>query len=106
MHHVMNELPARTSVVPPAMHSRHALNEHRHENPIHADKRAEEVNAPPEVIELPAGGLRIPVINTRKNGEDRARRDDVMKVGDDVIGIVEIKTDRVKGQGDAGEPAD
>ena len=61
---------------------------------------------PPELVHLSAGRFREPIINAREEREDRSRRDDVMEMRDDVIGVVQIKIGRIKRERNAGQPAD
>ena len=60
----------------------------------------------PEIVHLSARCLREPVINAGEKPEERAWRDNVMEVRDDVIGIVQIKIGRIKCQRNTGQPAD
>ena len=45
---------------------------------------------PEQLVHLPAGGLREPVVDAGEQREDRARRDDVVEVADDVIRVVQM----------------
>ena len=60
----------------------------------------------PELAHLSASRFREPIIDASEESENCARRNDVMKVRDDVIGIVQIKIGRIKCQRDAGKTAD
>ena len=84
----------QAAVVQPAVHPAQALDEHRHEHRVDADERAPEVNLAEHVVHLPACRLREPVIDAGKEREDRPRRHDVVEVGDDVIGVVQVDVRR------------
>ena len=58
------------------------------------------------VVHLPAGRLREPVVDAGEQREDRARRDDVVEVADDVIGVVQVDVRRREAERQAGETAD
>ena len=64
------------------------------------------MHLPPEFIHYSTRRLREPKINSREDGEDRSRRDDVVEVRDHVIGVVQIKIGGIEGEGDSGQPAD
>ena len=55
-----------------------------------------QMNEPPEVdlaerlVHLPPGHLREPVVDAGEQREDRPRRDDVVEVADDVVGVVQV----------------
>src|ERR1043166_6450485 len=55
---------------------------------------------PPEIVHLSASRFREPIIDTGEQAENRAGRDDVMKMGNHVVGVVQVKIGRVEGQGD------
>ena len=57
-------------------------------------------------VQHPARGFRIPIIDTREDGEDRTRRDDIMEVANDVVGVVQVEIDSVKRQRNARETTD
>src|SRR5213083_74153 len=61
------------------------------ENHIHADERRPEMHFAPEIVHLSAGRFRKPVINPGEKPEECARRNDVMEMRDDVVGVVQIK---------------
>ena len=54
------------AVVQPAVHAAQALDEHRHEDDVDADERAPEVDLAEQVVHLPAGHLREPVVDARR----------------------------------------
>ena len=64
------------------------------------------MHLPPELVHPSPGRFREPVIDAGEEGEDRARRDDVMEVRDHVIGVVQVEIGGVERERDAGEPAD
>jgi len=45
----------------------------------------------PELAHLSAGRFREPIVNAGEKSEDCARRNDVMEMRDDVVGVVQIK---------------
>ena len=55
---------------------------------------------------LPAGDLREPVVDAGEHGEDRPRRDDVVEVADDVVGVVQVDVGRRQAERQAGQAAD
>ena len=94
------------AVVPAAMHARHTLQEHREKDAVDEDQRAPEMHTPEELVEHPPGGFRVPVIDAREDRENRARRDHVVEVTDDVVGVVQVEIDGIEGQRDAGQTSD
>ena len=48
----------------------------------------------------------IPVVDPREEREDRPRRDDVVEVADDVVGVVQRDVRDVQAERQPGEPAD
>ena len=54
------------AVVQPAVHAGQALDEHRHEDDVDADERAPEVDLAEQLVHLPAGRLREPVVDARR----------------------------------------
>src|ERR1041385_6736232 len=88
---IVRDVPSLPAIVPPPMHSCHALQEHRQENQVHADQRRPEMHFSPELAHSSAGRFREPEIDTCKKAEDGAGRYDVMEVRDNVISIVQIK---------------
>ncbi len=88
------------------MHPDHALQEHGQKDCVHADERGPEMHLSPEVAHLSSSGLWKPIINPRKDREDRPRRDDVVEVRDHVIGVVQVKIGTVKRQRNARQAAD
>src|SRR6266567_379339 len=49
------------------------------------------IQAAHEIVHLSAGRFREPIINPGEKPEDCARRNDVMEMRDDVVGVVQIK---------------
>src|SRR6266403_2861714 len=96
------DIPALAAVVPTSMHSEHSLQKHRQKDYVHADERGPEMHLPPELVHHPPGRFGEPIVDARKQGEDRTRRDDVMKMRNDVVGVVELEIGRIKGEWDAG----
>src|SRR6266508_5367662 len=88
------------------MHPSHSLQKHRQKNDVHADERRPEMHFAPELVHLSASCFREPIIDTSEQSEDRAWRNDVMKMRDDVIRVVQIKIGRIKRQWDTGKTAD
>ena len=78
------------------MHPGHSLQKHRQKDHVHTDERWPEMHFPPELAHFSASCFREPVINAGKKSEDRAGRDDVVEMRDDVVGIVQIKIGRIK----------
>src|SRR5262249_36608601 len=68
-------------------------------------ERGPEMHFAPELAHSSASRFREPVIDACEESEDRARRDDVMKVGDHVISVVQIEICRIKCQRDTGQTA-
>ncbi len=58
------------------------------------------------VRDHPASHLREPVVPGREDGEDRAQREHIVEMGDDVVGVVQFLVDRRVGEHDAGDAAD
>ena len=88
---LVRQIPSLTAVIPAPMHPGHALQEHRKKDHVHADQRGPEMHFPPELAHLSAGRLREPEVNAGEQSEDCARRNDVMEMRDDIIGVVQIK---------------
>src|SRR5262249_3532884 len=97
--------PPSPPVVPAQMPPRHALQKHRQENHVHTNERRPEMHFAPELAHLSTSRFREPVIDASEESEDRARRNDVMKVRDHVISVVQIKVGRVKCQRDPSKTA-
>ena len=102
---LVRDAPSLSAIVPASMHSGHPLQKHRQENQVHANERWPKMHFAPELAHLSASRFREPIIDASEESEDCARRNDVMKVRDDVIGIVQIKIGRIKCQRDACETA-
>src|SRR5207237_10165074 len=60
----------------------------------------------PEIVHHSASRLREPIIDSGKEGKNSARRNDVVKVRDDVVSIVQIEIGGIKCQWNPGESAD
>src|SRR5882762_3641777 len=95
------DVPALAAIVPTPMHSEHSLQKHRQKNYVHADERGPEMHFSPELVHHSAGRFGEPIVDAGEQGENRARRDDVMEVRDDVISVVEIEISGIKCEGDA-----
>ena len=65
-----------------------------------------EVDAAEEVVHLPAGRLREPVVDAAEQRHQRARGDHVVEVADDVVGVVQVDVGRRQAQRQPGQPAD
>src|ERR1700738_555805 len=100
------DAPALAAIIPSAMHAEHSLQEHREKNHVHANERRPEMHFAPEIVHFPSGCFREPIINAGEQSEDRAGRDDVMEMRDDVIGVVQIKIGAVKGEWNSSQAAD
>src|SRR6267143_3119450 len=100
---LVRDTPSLSAIVPASMHSGHPLQKHRQENQVHANERWPKMHFAPELAHLSSSRFREPIIDASEESEDCARRDDVMKVRDHVIGIVQIKIGRIKCQRDARE---
>ena len=58
------------------------------------------------LVHVAAGHFRIPEVDAREEGEDGARRDHVVEVCDDVVGIVQVQIAEVEAQRQARQTAD
>src|SRR5439155_15691072 len=85
---LIRHIPSLATIVPAPMHPGHSLQKHRQKDHVHADERRPEMHFPPELAHFSASCFREPVINAGKKSEDRAGRDDVVEMRDDVMGIV------------------
>src|SRR5205823_3005028 len=95
---LVRDAPSLTAVIPATVHSGHSLQKHRQKDHVHANESGPEMHLAPELAHFSASCFREPVIDAGKKSEDRARRDDVMEMRDDVVGIVQIKIGRIKCQ--------
>src|SRR3546814_8030750 len=59
-----------------------------------------------ELAVHPARHLREPVIEAGEEREDRAQRQHIVEVRDDIIGVVQVRIDAAVGEYDAGHAAD
>src|SRR5207249_12273869 len=91
---LVRDAPSLTAVIPATVHSGHSLQKHRQKDHVHANEGGPEMHFAPKLAHLSASCFREPVIDAGKKSEDRARRDDVMEMRDDVVGIVQIKIGR------------
>src|ERR1700730_12084490 len=82
------------------------LPQHRKEDDVDTDEGTEEVNPAEQGVHLAAGRLREPVVDACKQREDRTRRDDVVKMSDHVIGIVEVDVRGCKPERQSRQTAD
>src|SRR5205814_1876915 len=64
------------------------------------------MNLAPEIVHHSASRLREPVIDAGKEGENSARRHDVVEMRDDVVSVVQIEIGGIKCQRDSGKSAD
>src|SRR5438477_3108568 len=60
----------------------------------------------PVLTHEPPCYLRIPIINSREEGEDCSRRNDVMEMRDHIISIVQVQVGKVEAERQTGEAAD
>jgi hypothetical protein len=79
------------AVIPAPVHPGHSLQKHRQENHVHANQRRPKMHFAPKLVHHSAGRFGEPVINARKDRENCSRRDDVVKMRDEVVSIVQIK---------------
>ena len=73
------------------MHAEHSLEKHRQKNDVHAYERRPEMHFAPKLIHGTTGGLGEPIVDSGEEREDRPRRDDVVEVRNDIIGVVQVK---------------
>ena len=106
MHGRLRKVVGRPSVEQAPRDAGQPDDEHRHEDDVHADERAGEVDLAERLVHLPPGCLRIPVVDPRHEGEDRSRSDDVVEVGDDVVRVVQRDVRDVQAERKPREPAD
>ena len=64
------------------------------------------MHLPPELVHPAPRRFREPEIDSGEDGEDRSRRDDVMEMRDDVVGIVQVEIGGIESERNAGEAAD
>ena len=76
----LRKVVAGPAVVETPRHAGQPYEEHRHEDDVHADERANPMDLAERLVHLSPGRLRIPVVDPRKQGEDRPRCDDVVEV--------------------------
>ncbi len=87
-------------------HALEAEDVHRAEGQVEADEREPEVDLPEALVQEVAEDLRPPEVEAAQEPEQRAAEDDVVEVGDDVIGVGLLGVRRCDGVGDARQPAD
>src|SRR5205823_9846908 len=88
------------------MHPKHSLQEHRQENHVHTNERRPEMHLAPEIVHHSASRLREPIIDSGKQGENSAGRDDIVEVCDDVVSVVQIEIGGIKWQWSRGRTKD
>src|SRR5437016_460123 len=88
------------------MHPEHSLQKHRQENHVHANERRPEMHFAPEIVHHSASRFREPIIDAGKEGEDSARRDDVVEMRDDVVSVVQIEIGGIKCEWNPSESTD
>src|SRR3546814_6967531 len=76
------------------------------EQDVHADEENPEMQLAQELAVHPARHLREPVIEAGEEREDRAQRQHIVEVRDDIIGVVQVRIDAAVGEYDAGHAAD
>src|SRR3546814_1246404 len=76
------------------------------EKDVHADEKNPEMQLAQELAVHPARHLREPVIEAGEEREDRAQRQHIVEVRDDIIGVVQVRIDAAVGEYDAGHAAD
>ena len=96
-----SDIPALSTVVPAPVHAEHSLKKHRQKDHVHADERGPKMHFPPEFIHHSTSRFRKPKIDTGKKSEDRSGRDNVVKMRDHVIGVVQIEVRGVERERDA-----
>src|SRR3546814_15961638 len=76
------------------------------EQDVHADEEDPEMQLAQELAVHPARHLREPVIEAGEEREDRAQRQHIVEVRDDIIGVVQVRIDAAVGVSVAGHAAD
>ena len=94
------------AVIEPAVHAMQPLDEHREENAVDEDERAEEMNLAQQLAHLTSRGFREPVVDAGQQREDRPRRHDVVEVPDDVIRVMQVDVARCEAERQTGQSAD
>src|SRR5436305_2078659 len=64
------------------------------------------MHLPPEFVHSSTGYFWEPIIDARKEAKDRAGRDDVMEMGDNIVCIVQVQIAEVEAERQAGETSD
>ena len=90
MQDVLHVLILDAAVVHPTVHASQPLDHHRHEDTIHKDQRAPEVDFPQDIIHLATGSLGEPVVDACEQREDCAWGHDVVEMSYDVERVVEM----------------
>jgi hypothetical protein len=90
----------------PARHARHTQEVHREERQVDANERHSEMRLPPELWILMAGHFADPVIETGKDCENGAKRQDVVEVRNCEIRIVQHLVDARVGEHDTRDASD
>src|SRR3546814_7164346 len=76
------------------------------EQDVDADEEYPEMQFAKRFIVHPARHLRKPIVESREQREHRAKRQHIVEVRDDIIGVVQVGVDAAIGQHDAGHAAD
>ena len=64
------------------------------------------MNLPPKFAHVTPGHFRKPIIDAGEQRENRPRRHNIMEVGDDVIGVVQVQVAEIEAQRQARQTAD
>ena len=67
---------------------------HREERAVKADERQDEMQLAHALVHHPAEHLGEPVGDPAEDAKQRRAEEDVVKVGDDEVGVVEVDVDR------------
>src|SRR6267143_194698 len=89
-----------------ARHSEKAGNVHEIERQMESDEEEPEMEFTERLVVHLSGHLRKPIIEGAKSREKNAAYDDVMKVGDDEVGIPKLPIEGCRAQHDPGETGD
>src|SRR6266481_6165720 len=98
--------PARLVGIDSARHSEQAGNVHEIERQMESDEEEPEMEFTERLVVHLSGHLRKPIIEGAKSREKNAAYDDVMKVGDDEVGIPKLPIEGCRAQHDPGETGD
>ena len=89
-----------------ARHAGQAEEVLREEDDVHADELQPEMQLADRFRVHVAGDLREPVVPGAEDGEDRAKRQHIVEVGDHIVGVMQRAVDAGIGEDHAGDAAD